>query len=173
MAVPQQAQAVLGNSGAEGLSWRDSATGTRAWAFLITWRGDAAHGENPEWHDPTVCLPAAGGRLVRDLGTVDLLIGGVPLSFSAYRFAIGGHYVDTFFCHWDAELDESRFEGSPRHGIRWRRLQRVRDGRRRGDVAHLTLEIETNDDGAAVAWFRLWAPRLLHPTPLRRGQFSI
>jgi exosortase len=167
--VPGQAQAVLGNTSASGLSWRDAATGTRAWAFLISWKGDAAHGENPEWHDPTVCLPAAGGRLVRSLGTIDLTIGGVPLVFSAYRFALGAGTVDTFFCHWDAELNQSRDEGAPFRGIRWRRLQRVVDGRRNGDVAHLTLEIESEDDAAALAWFRTWAPRLLVPTPLRRG----
>jgi hypothetical protein len=169
MDVPAQAQAVLGNTDAAGLAWQDSATGARAWAFLISWRGDAAHGENPEWHDPTVCLPASGARLIRNLGTIDLSIDGVPLTFTAYRFAVAGRFIDTFFCHWDAELAQSRSEGGPGRGIRWRRLQRVFDGRRRGDVAHLTLEIEARDDDAAKAWFRSWAPRLLHPTPLRRG----
>jgi exosortase len=169
IAVPAQAQAVLGNSDAAGLAWQDAATGMRAWAFLISWRGDAAHGENPEWHDPTVCLPASGARLVRNLGSIDLAIDGVPLTFSAYRFAVAGRFIDTFFCHWDGELDQSRSEGGPGRGIRWRRLQRVAEGRRRGDVAHLTLEIEADDDDAAKAWFRSWAPRLLHPTPLRRG----
>ena len=167
--IPRQAQAVLGNSSSAGLAWKDASTGIRGWAFLISWRGDAAHGENPEWHDPTVCLPAAGGRLVRSLGTVDLQVEGEPLSFSAYRFAIAGRTVDTFFCHWDAELNQSRDEGAPYRGIRWRRLQRVVDGRRNGDVAHLTLEIESEDDAAALAWFRRWAPQLLHPTPLRQG----
>jgi len=167
--VPQQAQAVLGNTRADGLAWQDSFSGTRAWAYVIAWQGDAAHGENPEWHDPTVCLPAAGGRLVRDLGQVSLRIDGVPLTFSAYRFAIAGLPIDTFFCHWDAELDQSRAEFPAGRGIRWRRFERVLDGRRRGDVAHLTVEIETRDDQLALAWFREWAPQLLHPVPLRHG----
>ena len=167
--VPRQAQAVLGDTSADGLAWQDAFTGTRAWAYLITWQGDAAHGENPEWHDPAVCLPYSGGTLVRSLGNLDLVIGGVPLTFSAYRFTIAGHSVDTFFCHWDAELNRSRTGHPDENGIRWRRLSRVLDGRRRGDVAHLTLEIETRDDREALAWFQTWAPRLLHPVPLRHG----
>jgi exosortase/archaeosortase family protein len=167
--VPREAQAILGNTSADGLAWRDPILGTRAWAYVIGWQGDAAHGENPEWHDPSVCLPAAGGTLVRDLGKVSLSIEGVPLTFSAFRFVIAGRTIETFFCHWDAELDQSRAEFPEGRGIRWRRLDRVFDGRRRGAVAHLTLEIETRDDPEAVAWCRTWAPRLLHPVPLRRG----
>jgi exosortase len=171
--VPEQAQAVLGNTTADGLAWQDAVTGTRAWAYLIAWRGDAAHGENPEWHDPTVCLPASGGRMVRELGKVSLRIDGVPLVFSAYRFMIAGRSIATFFCHWDAELDQSRAEFAADPGIRWRRLERVMDGRRNGDVAHLTLEIETRDDREALDWFRTWAPRVLHPVPLRHGQLVL
>jgi hypothetical protein len=166
--VPPQAQAVLGSTSADGLAWQDAWSGTRGWAYVIAWQGDSAHGENPEWHDPTVCLPAAGGRLVRSLGVVALRIEGVPLTFSASRFAIAGRSIDTFFCHWDAELDRSRAEFPAGRGIRWRRFERVLDGRRRGDVAHLTLEIETSDDLKALGWFREWAPQLLHPVPLRR-----
>jgi hypothetical protein len=39
----------------------------------------------------------------------------------------------------------------------------VREGRRRNDIAHLTLELEEPNDAAAIAWLRAWAPRLLHP----------
>jgi hypothetical protein len=106
---------------------------------------------------------------VRNLGTIDLRVGGQPLTFSAYRFAIAGRTIDTFFCHWDAELDKSLSGASPRGGIRTRRLQRVMEGRRKGDVAHLTMEIESEDDADAIAWFRLWAPQVLRPTPLRQG----
>jgi hypothetical protein len=168
-AVPRQAQAVLGDTSADGLAWQDPVTGTRAWAYLVTWQGDAAHGENPEWHDPTVCLPYSGGTLVGGLGDFSLRIGGVPLTFSGYRFTIAGRSIDTFFCHWDAELGQSRSGDPADSGIRRRRLGRVLDGRRRGDVAHLTLEIETRDDREALAWFQAWAPRLLHPVPLRHG----
>jgi hypothetical protein len=162
--LPPRVQEVLRYTRASGLAWRDPATGVAALVFLISWQGDAANGENPEWHDPTICLPAAGVRLSADLGEVTVPIGGIDVPFASYRFLTGADTRQVFFCHWDAELGRAREDAAtPGAGVRARRLQRVREGRRRNDVAHITLELQAPDDAAALAWLRAWAPRLLRP----------
>ena len=162
--LPPRVREVLQYSSAGGLAQPDPESGRPALVFLITWKGDAANGENPEWHDPTICLPGAGVALAADLGEVIVPIGGVRVPFAAYRFAAGGRTLQVFFCHWDAELGRARPDAeNPGRDVRARRLERVREGRRRNDVAHLTFELQLADDAAALAWLRTWAPRLLHP----------
>lgn len=160
--VPARAKSVLSYTRASGLRWSDPASDVRGWAFVVSWEGDAAQGENPEWHDPTICLPASGFLQVGDLGTFRIEVGGVPVVFTGTRYADGGRPLDVFFCHWDTALAQSRWEGDD-VDLRLRRLERVRDGRRRGDVAHIAFEVEGADDAAAASWLRTWAPRLLQP----------
>ena len=161
--LPQGVRDVLRYSEAAGLSSQDPRTGVRVTAFLVSWSGAAANSENPEWHDPTVCLPASGIALQADLGQFIVRIGGVAVPFAGYRFNTGGRTLHVFFCHWDAEIVQARADAAtPGLGVRARRLQRVREGRRRNDVAHITFELEGGGDAAAVAWLREWAPRLLH-----------
>ena len=162
--LPARIQDLLRYSAASGLSWQDPSTGMLAVAFLITWQGDAANGENPEWHDPTICLPASGVTLAADLGEFVVPIGGVSVPFAGYRFTYGRRTLQVFFCHWDAQVGHARADAAtPGYQVRERRLQRVLEGRRGNDVAHITLELEATDDAAALAWLREWAPRLFHP----------
>jgi len=161
--VPPRVEEELQYSEAEGLTSRDPLTGASVLAFLLSWRGDAANGENPEWHDPSICLPGSGARLAAVLGEFTIPIGGVPVTFVGYRFIIANRPFQVFFCHWDAELGRGRESETVGNNIRARRLQRVREGRRRNDIAHLTLELQESNDARAIAWLREWAPRLLHP----------
>jgi exosortase len=162
--LPPRVRDILQYSSETGLVRPDPASGRPEVAFLISWKGDAANGENPEWHDPTVCLPGAGVKLVADLGEVTVNIAGVPLPFAAYRFRQGSRILQVFFCHWDAEIGGARADAqNPGYSVRARRLERVREGRRRNDVAHITFELQAADDAAARAWLQAWAPRLLHP----------
>ena len=174
-AVPARAAAILRSSAAGGLEGRDPASGERAWAFLVAWEGGAAQGENPEWHDPTICLPAAGAIRVADWGRVEAIVGGQPLPFTGYSFTADGRPLAVFFCHWDGDLAKARAEGVLDPGdLRARRWRRVWEGRRDGNVAHLTLMLETADRAAAIRWLREWAPRLLElrPGPGRPGPGS-
>ena len=162
--LPPRVQDILQYSAATGLARPDPASGRPALAFLISWKGDAANGENPEWHDPTICLPGAGVTLTADLGEFIVPIDGVPVPFAAYRFRSGRQTLQVFFCHWDAEIGHARADAqNPGYGVRARRIERVREGRRGNDVAHITFELQAADDAAALAWLRQWAPRLLHP----------
>jgi exosortase len=162
--LPARVRDILQYSSASGLAQEDPRTGRPIVAFLISWLGDAANGENPEWHDPTVCLPGAGVKLAADLGEFTVDIGGVPVPFAAYRFTAGAQTLEVFFCHWDAEIGRARADAqNPSFSVRARRLERVREGRRHNDVAHITFALPMDDDAAALAWLREWAPRLLHP----------
>ncbi|HVW22643.1 MAG TPA: hypothetical protein VHC86_15615, partial [Opitutaceae bacterium] len=167
--VPARIGAVLHYSAASGLAWHDPAGEGSALAFLVSWAGDDANGENPEWHDPTVCLPGHGGVLEAQEGECDVPVDGITVPFATYRFSLGGRSLQVFFCHWDAEVGAARGDaGSPWRGVRQRRLQRVREGRRENDVAHIVFQLEGLPASDAAAWIRRWAPRLLQARPIRR-----
>jgi exosortase/archaeosortase family protein len=164
--VPERAVEILQSSSADGLTARDPISGAQAWVFVVTWEGGAAQGENPEWHDPTICLPAAGAARLADWGTAPVTVNGVSLPFTGYAFTAGGRPLAVFFCHWDGELARARAEGDlDPQDLRGRRWRRVWEGRRQGDVAHLTLMLETGDRTAALNWLQTWAPRLLSEVP--------
>lgn len=160
--IPARAQAVLNNTSATGFTWSDPIAGLRGWAYVVSWIGDAAQGENPEWHDPTICLPAAGVKFEANLDPVRLDVGGAPIVFAGYRFEAANRPLIVYFCHWDAQVARARSEADA-VDLRIRRLERVRDGRRRGDVAHITFVLEGAGEAQALAWLRTWAPRLLQP----------
>jgi exosortase len=164
VAVPAREMKVLQSTEASGRVWRTPDARFPTWVFLVSWEGDAARTENPEWHDPAICLPAAGARLVQELPPAEVDIGGRALPFSGYRFVAAGRPVTVFFCHWDAETARARAElPGAADNIRSRRWQRVRDGRREGDVAHIAFIVGTDDAEAALAWVRQWAPEILFP----------
>jgi len=166
VAVPARAIAILQSSSAGGLTSRDPISGAQAWVFVVTWEGGSAQGENPEWHDPTICLPAAGAARVADWGATPVTVDGVTLPFTGYAFNAAGRPLAVFFCHWDGELAGARAEGDlDPQDLRARRWRRVEEGRRQGDVAHLTLMLETGDRAAALNWLQTWAPRLLSAAP--------
>jgi len=162
--VPPREVQVLQSTQASGLAVRPPQSEFPAWAFVVSWEGNAARSENPEWHDPAICLPAAGARLTAELGAAAVSIGPRELAFAGYRFVAAGRTETVYFCHWDAENAAVRQENDGSSGdVRARRWQRVREGRRQGDVAHIAFVIETSDAAAALAWLRHWAPLLLQP----------
>jgi len=162
--VPARETQVLQSTSAAGLSVRPPVSDFAAWVFVVSWEGDAARSENPEWHDPAICLPASGGRLTASLATAAVPIGSLVLQFAGYRFDESGRTETVYFCHWDAETARARVESNGSAGdVRARRWQRVEEGRRQGDVAHLAFVIETANSDAALEWLRKWAPLLLRP----------
>ena len=87
--IPGRAQSILQYSSGSGLEWSDPASDSRAWVFVLNWEGDAAEGENPEWHDPTICLPASGVRLDRGPRRDPARPRGDPMRITGYRFTVG------------------------------------------------------------------------------------
>jgi exosortase len=149
---------VLQFTEAQGLEWRGETASFPAAVYVVSWQGDVAHGESADWHDPTICVPAAGARLVRDLGLESVEIDHVRVGFNSYLFDAGGRPLTVYFCHWDAEIGQTP-EMAP--GIAGRRLERVWQGRRQGDVAHMTFVVRATGV-VARDWLHEWAPRVLH-----------
>jgi len=73
-------------------SWKD-ADGTHWTGFLIEWDPDPKLNQMDLTHNPTVCLQAAGLKLIKALPDVDLEIGGVPATFKAWRFDADGRPI--------------------------------------------------------------------------------
>lgn len=161
IAVPRRALDLLQSTSAFGLAETDSRT--PAYAYAVNWRGDIAHAESAEWHDPTVCLPAGGAQIVATLEPVTITIDGEAVEFAAYRFMADGKPQHIFFAHWDGWLGRSRrTDATQMPNVSAWRLARVSEGHRRASASHLVFVTGLADDEAASAWLATWAPRLLH-----------
>lgn len=162
VSAPGRARDLLRYTSEEGLVWTDLGLGVEALAFVFRWEGDTALIGAAELHDPTVCLPGAGARFDADLGATEIVVDGTTIPFATYRFAADGGVQHVFFCHWDAHLGRAYQTTGPMESVARMRLARVGEGRRRGDVAHVTFVVQgLADDAAAVVWAREAVPRLL------------
>lgn len=89
----------------EGGSWVEADGITRI-AFYVEWQRGQFAGQVPFVHNPTVCFPAAGCRLVSALEPATVAVGGQVLPFRGYRFTRGGQDVLAYFIIWDADRGE-------------------------------------------------------------------
>jgi exosortase len=129
------------------LLWRDAAEPIRGVAFLAHWDRDPGDASIAELHDPTICLPNVGARLEATLGRRRVAIDGVEIEFSAYRFQTANEQLWVWFCLWDG-FTKAALSTTDRalSDLMRDRLQRVRSGRRRLDLAHLTFAIQGAPD---------------------------
>jgi hypothetical protein len=96
------------NSG-ETASWQ--AEGAYPWQmYALRWNPGRVSKFLSSAHHPTVCLPATGLHLVRELGGWECVINDVRLPFSTYLFAQNGH--DVYVFHAIVE-DRPRRDGEP------------------------------------------------------------
>lgn len=163
MEIPAAEIETLQCTRASALAWvpgRADGASFAGFAYAFDWTGGAAQDANAEWHDPSICLPAAGATLVATLGPEAVAVHGIRLPFTGFRFSGPYGPAIVYFCHWDAALGSARGEDAEAEP-RARRWQRVREGRRGGAVDHIIFYAATADASAAAAWLRAWAPRLL------------
>lgn len=160
--VPARTKEILQASTTAGLR-RSGPDGAPAYALAVTWDDDVASAAAAEWHDPTICLPAAGATVEGPLAMCPVEIAGVNVDFTEAVFVEGTRRQRVFYCHWDAWLGRARAPVAPDMADvpAWR-LERVAAGRRRGDAAYLALVVPVADEAAARAWLREWAPRIFH-----------
>jgi exosortase len=94
------------NSG-ETASWQ--VDGAYPWQmYALRWNPGRVSKFLSSAHHPTVCLPATGLRLVRELGGWECVVNGVRLPFSTYLFSQNGQ--DVYVFHAIVE-DRSRNHG--------------------------------------------------------------
>ncbi len=89
MPIPAESQAMLGCDQATGATWSGQ-DGTRFAAYFIHW-GRGRSGENATLlHNPLICLPAAGAKLIGDEGQTPLTVGVAPADFHVVDFEQNG-----------------------------------------------------------------------------------
>ncbi len=143
-----------------------SQDGASALAAVFRWENDQkAASTLTNAHDPSVCMPAIGGRLLGPPGEVALKFGARELVFDIYRFETGGRVQTVFNAVWDAMRGESMPRSTRGVTMGDERMARVRDGQRYADRDRVVLVLEGDFTvPAAIAWLQREAPRLLQPT---------
>ncbi|WP_221031754.1 exosortase/archaeosortase family protein [Actomonas aquatica] len=158
-------------SEAEQLSWRASGGGSGgAVAMVLRWIDDAQDRAGAAaGHGPEICMPAIGGRMVRELPPVVVDVDGAHLPFAAYVFETRGHTQHVFNLLWDARQNEplGRLGLSGARGIVHARLDRVLQREREAQIDRVVVALQdAASDAAAVAWLQREMARVLERSPL-------
>lgn len=146
--------------------YSNAAGGASAMAAIFRWENDqAAASTLTNSHDPSVCMPAIGGRLLGPPGEIALVLGSRELVFDIYRFETQGRVQTVFNAVWDAMRGESMPRSLRGETLADERMTRVWSGQRYADRDRVVLVLEGDYSvSAAIAWLQREAPRLLQPT---------
>ncbi len=150
--------------------------GKRAWnAFVFKWdAGPARSRILARSHRPDICLPAAGLKLERDLGTITVDAAGLPISFRAFAFSTQGESVHVFHCVWQDGEKDSLSDVSQSDWNRSIGLDSVRRGQRNlgQQVLELVL-VGYESDSDAEAAVRAELPPLISKSPVAGGSGNV
>ncbi|QYM80775.1 exosortase/archaeosortase family protein [Horticoccus luteus] len=92
---PERTRAILKYNRGESVSWRSS-EGYLWQGYYLRWFPGRVSKFLSGGHYPTVCLPAAGLKLVEETGRFDCHVGGLTIPFRTYLFESNGHDVYVF-----------------------------------------------------------------------------
>lgn len=92
---PDRTRAILKFNQGEAASWR-SDDGYSWQAYYLRWLPGRVSKFLSGGHYPTVCLPAAGLKLVSETGRFDCHVGALTVPFTTYLFESGGRDVYVF-----------------------------------------------------------------------------
>ncbi len=163
LALAKPVRELLQFSSADSLQWSDAGGGRQGLAYVFRWENAGSLGMAGLGHEPTVCMPAIGARLIARPAALRVEVAGRAVEFARYRFEAAGRTQHVFYSVWDAFY--GRPVGERELDIFWGpRLQRVREGRRRADAAHVVFVLQTLngvEDAEAERWLRETAPAML------------
>jgi exosortase len=163
LALAKTVPELLRFSSADSLQWGEAGDARQALAYVFRWENVGLLGTAGLGHEPTVCMPAIGARLMARPTAVRVEVDGWDVEFARYRFEAAGKTQHVFYGVWDAFHGRSISE--PELDLFWRpRLQRVRDGRRRADAAQVVFVLQTENgasDAESERWLREVAPTML------------
>ena len=98
-AVPEESLAILRCSNSDSAAWEDD-QGNQWSAFFLRWNAGKNSAELAKGHRPDICFPAAGAKLVEDLGQVTVSAKGIDIPFKYQTFESGSHLLHVFYCLW-------------------------------------------------------------------------
>jgi len=159
--LPENSLAILRCSASESASWQDE-DGNLWTGFFLQWKRGKNSEQLAKGHRPDICFPAAGARLVEDVGQVVIDVDGILMRFRHQRFDSGPKVLDVFYCLWADRVsrDESRLLED---GSQASRLLAALAGKRNLGQRVLELVVTGPDSGeAAVKVLEAQLPRLIH-----------
>ncbi len=163
LALAKPVRELLRFSSADSRQWHEAGGARQGLAYVFRWENAGSLGLAGLGHEPTVCMPAIGARLIARPAALRVAVAGRAVEFARYRFEAAGRTQHVFYGVWDAFYGRS--VGERELDIFWGpRLQRVREGRRRADAAHVVFVLQTPngvEDAEAERWLRETAPAML------------
>jgi exosortase len=161
--LPETSLAILRCSSSQAASWQDS--DANEWsAFFLRWDAGKNSAQLAKGHRPDICFPAAGARLVDNLGLVTLDANGVNMTFRHQTFASGDRLLHVFYCLWSdyrAPNEKPMLED----GSETSRLEAVLAGKRHLGQQVIELVVEGPDSGEeAVSLLKKELPKIVHPS---------
>ena len=136
-AVPEKALAILRCSNSDAAAWEDD-VGNQWSAFMLRWDPGKNSAQLAKGHQPDICFPAAGARLVKDFGNVDVQAGGVRIPFRHESFEMGSEPVNVFYCLWPDRVSKHE-KTLLEDGSQASRIQAVMVGKR--NIGQQVLEL--------------------------------
>ncbi len=94
--LPESSLAILRCSSSEAASWQDD-EGDRWAAFFLRWEPGRNSAQLAHGHRPEICLPAAGLKMVDDLGQVSVAANGLQIPFRHSTFESGDRLLHVFY----------------------------------------------------------------------------
>ncbi len=158
--LPDASLAMLRCSNSESASWKDE-DGNQWSAFFLRWEPGRNSEQLAKGHRPEICLPAAGLRLVDDLGEIGLQPNGIEMYFRHMRFESGGRLLHVFYTLC-SDFGVPNEKPMLEDGTQASRLQAVRAGKRNLGQQVLEIAIQGPDsDDEAVAILKKQLPSLV------------
>lgn len=108
--ISETARAALCYSSGRSALWAPY-PGTLWQMVYLQWDPGRTSAQRASKHQPEICLPASGRVLSADLGTREIVSGGLTLPFRAYEFSDRGGPLHVYHCLW-----QDRAEGRPVDG---------------------------------------------------------
>jgi exosortase len=144
--------------------WRET-DGTEWTMFHFRWLpGLATTRIAARWHNPDICLIAAGFRRVAEYEPAIIRKGDIELLFRTYRFDVKDQKTFVFFCVWEDRRDPDEELRPPDE---WNPSSRIRAVlQRRRNLGQQVLELAISgveDEKAALAVFRQRIVAFLQP----------
>ena len=105
--VADSTRALLKYTEGRRASW--SGGGSAQWAaFFFRWAPGRTARIAARWHQPDVCLPATGRRLVADKGIRVFDVQGIAIPFHWFVFDESGRTLHVWQCLWDDDTSRAR-----------------------------------------------------------------